>query len=233
MSDSTWLDAHAQAELVRSGQASPAELVDAAIDRIERVNPQLNAVIHERFDTARTEAAGELPDGPFRGVPLLLKDLGAMSKGDPYHCGAKFLKELGYRADHDSAYVSRFRQAGFVIVGRTNTPEFGSTVTTEPLAYGAAHNPWNLDYSTGGSSGGSGAAVAAGLTAIAHGNDGGGSIRIPACQNGIVGLKPTRARVSQAPDVGEAWMSKDVSQPGDGDPPSAEVFVSVRPRPEP
>jgi amidase len=206
MTDSTWLDAHAQAELVRSGQASPAELVDAAIDRIERVNPQLNAVIHERFDTARAEAAGELPDGPFRGVPLLLKDLGAMSKGDPYHCGAKFLKELGYRADHDSAYVTRFRQAGFVIVGRTNTPEFGSTVTTEPLAYGAAHNPWNLDYSTGGSSGGSGAAVAAGLTAIAHGNDGGGSIRIPACQNGIVGLKPTRARVSQAPDVGEAWM---------------------------
>jgi amidase len=206
MSDSTWLDAHEQAELVRSGKASPAELVDAAIDRIERVNPQLNAVIHDRFDKARAEAAGTLPDGPFRGVPLLLKDLGAMSEGDPYHCGAKFLKELGYRADHDTSYVTRFRQAGFVIVGRTNTPEFGSTVTTEPVAYGAAHNPWNLDYSTGGSSGGSGAAVAAGLTAIAHGNDGGGSIRIPACQNGIVGLKPTRARVSQAPDVGEAWM---------------------------
>ena len=206
MADQTWMDAHEQAELVRSGQATPAELVDAAIDRIERVNPKLNAVIHPRFEKARAEAAGDLPDGPFRGVPLLLKDLGAMSKGDPYHCGAKFLKELGYTADHDTSYVTRFRQAGFVIVGRTNVPEFGSTVTTEPLAYGAAHNPWNLDHSTGGSSGGSGAAVAAGLTAIAHGNDGGGSIRIPAAQNGIVGLKPTRARVSQAPDVGESWM---------------------------
>src|SRR6202022_1331209 len=103
-------------------------LIDAAIDRIERINPQLNAVIHERFDKARAEAAGSLPEGPFRGVPLLLKDLGARSEGDPYHLGARFLKDLGYTADHDTSLVRRFRQAGFVIVGRTNVPEFGSTI---------------------------------------------------------------------------------------------------------
>jgi len=206
MTDLTWMDACAQADLVRSGQASPAELVDAAIDRIERVNPRLNAVIHPRFDKARTEAAGPLPDGPFRGVPLLVKDLACQTEGDPYHCGTKFLKELGWTADHDTAFVGRFRQAGFVIVGRTNVPEFGTAITTEPESHGPARNPWNPDHSTGGSSGGTGAAVASGMTPVAHGNDGGGSIRIPASECGLVGLKPTRARVSQAPDVGEAWM---------------------------
>jgi len=210
MTDLTWMDACAQAELVRSGQASPPELVDAAIERIERVNPEVNAVIHPRFEKARLEAAGPLPDGPFRGVPLLVKDLACQTQGDPYHCGTKFLKEMGWTADHDSAYVSRFRQAGFVIVGRTNVPEFGTTITTEPEAYGPARNPWNLDHSTGGSSGGTGAAVAAGMTPVAHGNDGGGSIRIPASECGVVGLKPTRARVSQAPDVGEAWMGATI-----------------------
>ena len=206
MTDLTWMDACAQAELVRSGQASPAELIDAAVDRIERVNPVLNAVIHPRFDKARTEAAGPLPDGPFRGVPLLVKDLGCQTDGDPYHCGTKFLKELGWTADHDTAFVGRFRQAGFVVVGRTNVPEFGTAITTEPASHGPARNPWNPDHSTGGSSGGTGAAVASGMTPVAHGNDGGGSIRIPASECGVVGLKPTRARVSQAPDVGEAWL---------------------------
>ena len=203
--DLTWTDAVGQAQLVRDGQASAAELVEAAIGRIERVNPQINAVIHERFERARAEAAGELPEGPFTGVPILLKDLACESEGDPYHCGTRFLKELAWRSDHDTAFVGRLRRAGFVIVGRTNTPEFGSTITTEPEAYGPARNPWNLDHSTGGSSGGSGAAVAAGLVPAGHGNDGGGSIRIPASECGIVGLKPTRARVSQAPDVGSVW----------------------------
>jgi amidase len=200
------MDACEQAQLVRSGEATPAELVDAAIERIERVDPLLNAVIHPRFDKARSEARGNLPDGPFKGVPLLVKDLGCMTKGDPYHCGNRHLKERNFTADHDTGFVRRFHDAGFVIVGRTNVPEFGTTITTESLAYGPAHNPWNLDHSTGGSSGGTAAAVAAGLVPVAHGNDGGGSIRIPASECGLVGLKPTRARVSQAPDVGEAWM---------------------------
>jgi amidase len=201
-----WLDATDQAELIRSGEASPAELVEAAIERIERLDPQINAVIEPRFEQARKEAVNAPRDGPFRGVPLLLKDLGIASLGDPYHRGCRALKAAGVRADHDSALTRRFRDAGFVIVGRTNTPENGSTITTEPLAYGPCRNPWNPGYSTGGSSGGSGAAVAAGFTAVAHGNDGGGSIRIPASECGIVGLKPSRGRVSQAPDHGEQWM---------------------------
>ena len=205
MDELAGMDATAQAELVRSGQVTPLELVDAALTRIERVNPTLNAVIHLRAERARQEAAGPLPDGPLRGVPVLLKDLGARSAGDPYHCGAGFLARAGYRADHDSALVTRLRQAGCVIVGRTNVPEFGSTITTEPVAYGPTRNPWNPAHSAGGSSGGSAAAVASGMVALAHGNDGGGSIRIPASECGLVGLKPTRARVSQAPDVGQSW----------------------------
>lgn len=204
--DLAWLDACDQAELVRSGQTSPRELVDAAIERIERVNPQINAVIHERFDQARAEADGELSDGPFRGVPLLLKDFNARSKGDPYHVGSRFLKRLGHRVDHDSTLVSKLRRAGFVIVGRTNVAELCTTITTEPVAYGPTRNPWSLDHSSGGSSGGSSAAVAAGLTPVAHGEDGGGSIRVPASECGLVGLKPSRGRVSQGPDAGERWM---------------------------
>ena len=199
------LDASAQAELVRTGQVSPTELVDAAIDRIERINPTINAVIHERFDRARAEAAGPLPDGPFRGVPFLLKDLGAYSTGDPHHGGSAFLKEAAWTAPADDHLVSRFRAAGLVIVGRTNTPEFGTTVTTEPEAHGPSRNPWNTDRSTGGSSGGSAAAVAARLVPAAHASDGGGSIRIPASECGLVGLKPTRARVSLGPTIGDSW----------------------------
>lgn len=206
MADLTWLDATADAELVRDGEASPVELVEAAIERVEKVNPALNAVIHERFDKARAEAKGDLPDGPFRGVPFLLKDLQARSQGDPFHGGNRALKAAGVVADHDTELVKRFRRAGFVFVGRTNVPEFGTSITTESEAYGPCHNPWSLDHSTGGSSGGSAAAVAAGLTPAAHANDGGGSIRIPAANCGLVGLKPSRGRVSLAPDLGEAWM---------------------------
>ena len=210
MTDTTWMDATAQAELVRTGQASPSELVEDAIARIERVNPQINAVVHERYETARAEAAGELPDGPFRGVPMLLKDLGCHVAGEATNYGTSFLRDAGHVWPNDSHLASRFRAGGLVLLGRTNVPEFGTTVTTEPVANGPCRNPYDLSRSTGGSSGGSAAAVAAGLVPIAHANDGGGSIRIPASECGLVGLKPTRARVSQGPDVGEGWAGATI-----------------------
>ena len=197
------LDATAQAELVRSGKASPLELVDAAIERIEALNPELNAVIHPLFDQGREAASGELPDGPFKGVPFLLKDLGAAFAGDPLHMGMSFLKEAGFRAPFDTYLAQRFRDAGFVTVGKTNTPELGILPTTEPDAYGATRNPWDRSRSPGGSSGGSAAAVASGMVAVAHANDGGGSIRIPASACGLVGLKPTRQRTSAGPLAGD------------------------------
>jgi amidase len=197
------LDATAQAELVRAGEASPAELVEAAIGRIEALNDELNAVIHPLFEQAREAAAGELPDGPFRGVPFLLKDLGAAFAGDPLHMGMRFLKEAQFRCPVDTYLAQRFRDAGFVTVGKTNTPELGIVPTTEPDAYGATRNPWDLQRSPGGSSGGSAAAVASGMVPVAHANDGGGSIRIPASACGLVGLKPTRQRTSAGPLVGD------------------------------
>src|SRR6266516_4748497 len=200
------LDATAQAELVRQRKASPRELVDAAIARIERVNPKLNAVVIQRFENARAEAAApDLPDGPFRGVPFLLKDLICHSAGDPYHAGMRLLRELKWVERYDTYLAARFRAAGFVFLGRTNVPELGPAPTTEPVAYGPTRNPWDTSRSPGGSSGGSAAAVAAGLVPVAHANDGGGSIRIPASECGLVGLKPTRGRVSQGPLTGEAW----------------------------
>ena len=199
------LDATAQAALVRSGEVSPAELVDAAIARIEKRNPDLNAVIHPLFDKARAQAAARLPEGPFRGVPFLVKDAVCHTAGDPYHVGMRLLKERAYVAETDSELARRFRAAGFVFVGKTNTPELATSVTTEPLAYGATHNPWKRDHSPGGSSGGSAAAVAAGLVPVAHANDMGGSIRVPAAFCGLVGLKPSRARGSLAPAFGEYW----------------------------
>ncbi len=210
MTDTTWLDATASAELVRSGQASPSELVEDAIARIERVNPQLNAVVRDRFDEARKEAAGELPDGPFRGVPMLLKDLGCHVAGEETNYGTSFLRDAHIRWPNDSHLAARFRSAGFLFLGRTNVPEFGTTVTTEPVANGPCRNPYDVNHSTGGSSGGSAAAVAAGLVPVAHANDGGGSIRIPASECGLVGLKPTRARVSQGPDIGEGWAGATI-----------------------
>jgi len=208
--DFAQLDATAQAELVRSGAASPLELVDAAIARIESVNPVLNAVIHERFEKARAEASAPLSEGPFRGVPFLLKDLEARSTGDPHHAGTAFLKNEGFISDRDDYITTRFRAAGLVIVGRTNTPEFGTTITTEPDAYGPSRNPWNTEHSTGGSSGGSGAAVASFMVPAAHASDGGGSIRIPASECGLVGLKPTRGRVPLGPEIGDSWAGSTV-----------------------
>src|ERR1700730_6070444 len=167
-------DATEQARLVREGEASPQELTDDAIARIERLNAELNAVIHPVFEQAREQAAGPLPDGPFKGVPFLVKDLSCYMAGVPVHEGMRALQEAGHRADHDMWLAQRFRQAGFVILGRTNAPEMGILPTTEPVAYGPTHNPWDLERSPGGSSGGSAAAVAAGLAAAAPGTDRGG-----------------------------------------------------------
>ena len=203
-SDAAFADATAQAELVRTGEASPLELVDAAIERIDRLNPTLNAVIHERFDKARAEAAA-VPDGPFRGVPFVLKDLDGYSAGDPYHGGTKFLRDHDYRPERDSYLTEKFRQAGLICVGRTNTPELGLVPTTEPATYGPSRNPWDTARSTGGSSGGSAAAVASGMVPLGHAGDGGGSIRIPASECGLVGLKPSRGRHSLGPEAGESW----------------------------
>src|SRR5438132_7809679 len=207
MSDElAFLDATAQADLVRRRKVSPAELVQAAITRIERVDRELNAVIIPLFEKARAEAAGDaLPDGPFRGVPFLVKEIFAHTAGDPYHAGMKLLRRLGWVEREDTYLVAKFRAAGLVFVGRTNVPELGSLPTTEPDAYGPTRNPWDPTRSSGGSSGGAAAAVAAGLVPAAHANDGGGSIRIPASECGLVGLKPTRGRTSLGPDAGEGW----------------------------
>jgi amidase len=195
-----YLDATVQAELVRSGDASPLELVDDAVTRAEKLNGELNAIIHPLYDQARAKARGVLPNGPFRGVPLVLKDLFAAVEGDPTHEGSTFLRHANWRSDHTDALAQRFLDAGFVCIGRTNTPEFGLVPTTEPLAYGPACNPWDPGRTTGGSSGGSAAAVASGIVAVGHANDGGGSIRIPASCCGLVGLKPSRGRTSLMPD---------------------------------
>jgi amidase len=205
------LDATAQAALVRSGELTPLDLVEAGISRIEKCNPQLNAVISPLFEKAREVAAALARESesdtpaPFRGVPMLLKDLGCHSAGDPYHCGMQFLKDRDWREDDDTILAGRFRAAGFVFLGKTNTPELGCLTTTEPVAYGPTRNPWNSAHSCGGSSGGSAAAVASGMVPVAHAGDGGGSIRIPASECGLVGLKPTRARVSLGPRVGDSW----------------------------
>jgi len=206
MSELSVLDATAQAELVRGRKVSPLELVEAAIAQIEAVNPALNAVIIPLFEQARRQAQSpSLPDGPFRGVPLLIKDLFCQTKGDPYHAGMRLLRARGWAADHDSYLAARFRSAGLICVGRTNVPELGPIPTTEPQAYGPTHNPWDTTRSPGGSSGGSAAAVAAGMVPLAHGNDGGGSIRIPASACGLVGLKPSHGRTSLGPDAGDSW----------------------------
>jgi len=200
MDDFATLDATAQAELVRRREVTPSDLVDAAIRRIERINPKLNAIVTPLFDEARAAAAAP-PTGPFRGVPFLVKNLQATCAGARYTAGSRLFKE--FVAPIDTELVTRFRAAGLVIVGTTNTPEFGILPTTEPELHGAARNPWDPTRSTGGSSGGSAAAVAAGLVPFAHANDGGGSIRIPASCCGLFGLKPTRGRNPMGPFVGD------------------------------
>lgn len=198
--ETRWLDATSQAELVANGSVSPSELVDAAIERIERYDGALNALTYRWFEQARELAASEtLSDGPFKGVPYLLKDLYSNEAGKPISNGNKAYKEAHYIADSDTTLVSRYKAAGLVSLGRTNSPELGSVPVTEPEAWGPTRNPWNLDRTPGGSSGGSAAAVAAGLVPIAHASDGGGSIRIPAACCGLVGLKPSQGRISMGP----------------------------------
>jgi amidase len=199
-------DAVGLAELVRNGKVSPAELVETAIGVIEALDPRLNAVIHRHFERAREQARGTLPDGPFRGVPFLLKDLaGGHLAGDPIHWGTRFLRDADYRATTTAYLVEKFLAAGLIVLGRSNVPELGAWATTESQAYGPCRSPWNPEHASGGSSGGSAAAVASGMVPIAHASDGGGSIRNPASQCGLVGLKPTRGRISLGPDVGETW----------------------------
>ena len=195
-------DATGLASLVRAGEVTPTELVEAAISRIETVDPLLNCVIHRRFERARDEAARTAAGaGPFAGVPFLVKDITCHQAGEPFHEGMRFLRDRQWRADTDTHLAARYRAAGLITVGRTNAPELGIVPTTEPVAYGATRNPWDRSRSPGGSSGGSAAAVAAGLVPAAHANDGGGSIRIPASACGVVGLKPSRGRTSLGPDA--------------------------------
>lgn len=193
-------DAIGQAELVRKGEVSAAELVEAAIARIERVNPRVNAVVIETFDRAR-EAARAPFEGPFSGVPFLLKDIACEEAGVPLRGASTFGGD--YVPEADNELVRRYRASGLIFLGHTNAPELGIGPTTEPRLYGPARNPWDPERSTGGSSGGAAAAVATGMVAAAHGNDAGGSIRIPAACCGLFGLKPTRARNPVAPAFGD------------------------------
>lgn len=196
-------DALSLADLVRRREITPLELVEACIERIERVDGRISAVVARLYERAREEAKGPLGDGAFAGVPFLLKDLVQPVAGAPFMRGSRF--HAHDVAREDSELVKRYRAAGLLFVGKTKTPEFGLTPFTEPVLQGPARNPWNLDHITGGSSGGSAAAVAAGIVPMAHGGDGGGSIRIPASCCGLFGLKPTRARTPAAPDAGEGW----------------------------
>jgi len=199
--DSDSLDGLALAELVRRREATPLELLDRAIARLERVNDRINAVVTPMYDEARERARGDLLQGPFRGVPFLLKDLLTAYAGVRLSNGATVCQALVPR--HDSELVRRYKRAGLVMFGKTNTPEFGIPPTTENRLFGATRNPWDPERSPAGSSGGSAAAVAARVVPMAHGGDGGGSIRIPASACGIFGLKPTRARNPLGPDVGD------------------------------
>ncbi|HET7788944.1 MAG TPA: amidase [Myxococcales bacterium] len=191
------------AGLVRKGEVSPAGLVEAAIARIEAVNGKINAVVQRSFERARRLARGPLGDGPFRGVPFLIKDLYVFEEGLATTHGCRYF--VGAVSDHDSELVLRHKRAGLVILGKTATPELGILPYTETPLYGATRNPWDLDRTSGGSSGGSAAAVAAGVVPIAHGSDGGGSIRIPASCCGLFGLKPSRGRTPFGPDFAEGW----------------------------
>jgi len=194
------MDAVDQAALVAKGEVSPVELLDAAIERIEAVDPALNALTITWFEHARRLAAdADLPDGPLRGVPFLLKDLYTSFAGQTLSNGNAALKAAAIVDTADTTLVARYRTAGLVIAGRTNSPEMGSLPTTQPAAWGPTHNPWDLDRTPGGSSGGSAAAVAAGMVPLANASDGGGSIRIPASACGLVGLKPSQGRITVGP----------------------------------
>lgn len=201
-------DALGLADLVRRGDITPAELIDSAVHRIELLNLDLNFVIHRFYDRARAEIEHIDSAAPFAGVPFLLKDLTLSLEGTPLQSGSHSRK---WRVtDRDSELVKRHKAAGLVTLGKTNTPEFGLAPTTEPELHGPTRNPWNPEHTAGGSSGGSAVAVAVGAVPMAHANDGGGSIRIPASACGLFGLKPTRGRTPLGPELSEAWMGLSV-----------------------
>lgn len=204
LSDYENYDGLGLAELVHNGDVTPAELVEEAIRRIETHNSKLNAVINKLYKQARDTAKSDLPDGPFKGVPFLMKDLMATLEGIPTSMGNKLWKEVPAKTDSELAH--RWLKSGLIVVGKTNTPEFGLTPYTESETFGPARNPWDTERTPGGSSGGSAAAVAARIVPIASGGDGGGSIRIPSSACGLFGLKPTRGRTPTGPEIGEAWQ---------------------------
>jgi len=201
-------DALGLAALVRRGEVSAGEVLDAAIAMIEARNPRLNAVVARADDDARGAVARGVPDGPLCGVPYLIKDLNAHVAGLPTTQGVRLFADRV--ADVDSEFVARLRRAGMVILGKTNTPGFGTSTSTEPSLFGPCRNPWDPERVAGGSSGGAAAAVAGGMVPAAHATDGGGSIRIPASCCGLFGLKVTRGRVTQAPHAGEVWSGMSV-----------------------
>jgi len=199
MIDLAALDATAQAEAVRRGDVDRRELVEAAIERLERLDPTLGVMTAPLFEHARAELREVNPAAPFASVPFVMKDLGACFAGQPYYAGNRALRDVGYKAPAETYLARRFRLAGLVPVATAKTPEFGLQSTTQPLAFGPAYNPWSPLHTPGGSSGGSAAAVAAGIVPLAHANDGAGSIRIPAAWCGLVGLKPSRGRIALEP----------------------------------
>ena len=196
------------AELIRTKEATPEEVLAVTLERIDGRNLAINAVVTRMDDHARAAIRAGLPDGPFKGVPYLLKDLGALYTGVVTSYGSGLF--ASNVPDHDSEIVARMKRAGLVIVGKSNTPEMGIAPSTEPRLFGPTRNPWNLGHSAGGSSGGAAAAVAAGMLPMAHATDGGGSIRIPASACGLFGLKPTRARNPMGPDAGEGWSGASI-----------------------
>src|SRR2546429_4818864 len=208
MKDYERYDGLGLADLVRTRAVTAKELLTAAVARIEARNPAVNAVVNRMYDRAEATIAAGLPPGPFTGVPYLLKDLGVYYTGTVTSSGSAFFRDA--IADHDSEIVARLKRAGLVILGKTNTSEFGLSPSAEPKLFGPTRNPWNLARSAGGSSGGAAAAVAAGMLPMAHGTDGGGSVRIPASCCGLFGLKPTRARTPFGPDLGENWSGSSV-----------------------
>ncbi|WP_442579404.1 amidase [Mesorhizobium sp. ASY16-5R] len=190
------------AELVHKKEVSPLELVEAAVVTIEKLNPTLNAVIHKHYDMAREAAAGVAGDAPFAGVPYLLKELATSWKGSPNTNSSYYLKDVV--SDFDAEVVTRIKKAGFLLVGKSNAPENGWSISTEPKLYGATVNPWRADLTAGGSSGGSCAAVAARMVPVAESSDAAGSIRVPASCCGVLGLKPSRGRITMAP-YADVW----------------------------
>lgn len=191
------------AGLVRRGEVAPGEILEAAFEAIERLNPRLNAVVAPMREQAEASVAAGLPEGPFVGAPIVLKDEYQSYAGFPTGCASRLCQ--GLTLPYDTEIVRRYKRAGLNIIGKANLPELGASVTTEPVIHGPARNPWDPDRTAGGSSGGSAAAVASGMVPVAYGNDGAGSLRIPSSCCGTFGLKPTRARVPSGPDAGELW----------------------------